>query len=81
MCDRKITNVLPNHKVRILFFVCGIKVSNGSFSREIATWPQHVLTLNCPSLRSGQFTGKKCLADVETFLDNEPLDTYPAQDK
>ena len=41
------------------------KVSNGSLSHEISTWP-----LNCPSLRFGQFEGQKCLANVEISLKN-----------
>ena len=42
------------------------KVKNGSLSREISTWPRHFLSLNC-------------LAHVETSLENEPLETYPAK--
>ena len=43
----KITNV-------ILFFFWGGKVSYGSLSREISTWPKHFWPLNSPLLCSGQ---------------------------
>ena len=54
------------------------KKSKGSLSWEILTWPQHFLPLNCPSLRLGQFKGKKWLAHVKHFPRKEPLDTFPA---
>ena len=48
----------------IIFWFLG-KVSNGSFSREISTWPQNFWPLNCPSLRFRQ-----CLAHFESSLKN-----------
>ena len=56
----KITNIQPNYQVKRLLFVCG-EMSTGSLSRNISKWPQHFRTLNCPSLRSGQLRGQKCL--------------------
>ena len=57
------------------------KLSDGSLSWEISTWPQHFLPQICPSLRSGQFRDKKWLAHVEISLGKETSDTYPAKKK
>ena len=63
------TNVRPIFKVKILYFLW----------EKYLTGPQHCLSLNCPSLHSGQFRGKKCLVHVEIFIEKEPLDTFPAK--
>ena len=55
------------------------KVSNEPLSRKISMWPQHLWPLNCPTLRSGQFKDKNCLAQFETSLQNESLDTFPVK--
>ena len=51
------------------------KVSNEPLSRKISMWPQHFWPLNCPTLRSVQFKGNKCLARIEIPLENKPINS------